>query len=68
MVGTHKLTLLNFYPFLQRYAQPQQRDATRILACAAQACHDEARAAACRSDRIGSDRTRSDQVGSHQNG
>lgn len=37
LIGMHKLQVLNFYPLLQRYVQPQQRDATRILACAAQA-------------------------------
>lgn len=31
-VGVHKLLLLNFYPFLQKYIQPHQRDVTRILA------------------------------------
>jgi protein SDA1 len=41
VVGTHKLLLLNLYPFLQRYAQPSSRDATRVLAAAAQAVHDE---------------------------
>lgn len=40
VVGIHKLQVLNFYPFLQRYIQPQQRDATHLLAAAAQACHD----------------------------
>lgn len=42
LVGMHKLQVLNFYPLLQRYVQPQQRDATKILACAAQV-----RCAAC---------------------
>ena len=31
-VGVHKLLLLNFYPFLQKYIQPHQRDVTHILA------------------------------------
>lgn len=31
-VGVHQLLLLNFYPFLQKYIQPHQRDVTRILA------------------------------------
>ena len=31
-VGVHKLLLLNFYPFLQKYIQPHQRDVTNILA------------------------------------
>ena len=32
IVGVHKLILLNFYPFLQRYLQPHQRDVTTLLA------------------------------------
>ncbi|GJR08273.1 protein SDA1 [Tanacetum coccineum] len=39
-VGLHRLILLNFYPFLQKYAQPHQRDITNLLAAAVQACHD----------------------------
>ncbi|PWA35262.1 ARM repeat superfamily protein [Artemisia annua] len=39
-VGLHRLVLLNFYPFLQKYAQPHQRDITNLLAAAVQACHD----------------------------
>ena len=41
VIGTHKLLIMHLYPFLQRYAQPSQRDATRVLAAAAQAVHDE---------------------------
>ncbi|XP_074570178.1 uncharacterized protein LOC141826776 [Curcuma longa] len=39
-VGMHRLILLNFYPFLQKYVQPHQRDVTELLAAAVQACHD----------------------------
>ncbi|XP_073099414.1 uncharacterized protein [Elaeis guineensis] len=39
-VGLHHLILLNFYPFLQKYVQPHQRDVTELLAAAVQACHD----------------------------
>ncbi|XP_038895113.1 protein SDA1 homolog isoform X2 [Benincasa hispida] len=39
-VGLHRLILLNFYPFLQKYVQPHQRDITDLLASAVQACHD----------------------------
>ncbi|KAK6252431.1 hypothetical protein QUC31_014151 [Theobroma cacao] len=39
-VGLHHLILLNFYPFLQRYVQPHQKDITNLLAAAVQACHD----------------------------
>ncbi|KAL0554382.1 hypothetical protein IC582_008301 [Cucumis melo] len=39
-VGLHRLIVLNFYPFLQKYVQPHQRDITDLLAAAVQACHD----------------------------
>ncbi|XP_030516767.1 protein SDA1 homolog [Rhodamnia argentea] len=39
-VGLHHLILLNFYPFIQKYVQPHQRDVTTLLAAAVQACHD----------------------------
>lgn len=39
-VGVHKLLLLNFYPFLQKYINPSQRDVTVILAALVQACHE----------------------------
>ncbi|XP_028554746.1 protein SDA1 homolog isoform X3 [Dendrobium catenatum] len=40
-IGLHGLILLNFYPFLQRYVQPHQRDVTNLLAAGIQACHDK---------------------------
>ncbi|XP_042323222.1 protein SDA1 homolog [Sceloporus undulatus] len=39
LVGIHELFLFNFYPFVQRYLQPHQREVTKILLFAAQACH-----------------------------
>ncbi|XP_013861932.1 protein SDA1 homolog [Austrofundulus limnaeus] len=39
LVGIHELFLFNFYPFIQRFLQPHQRDVTKILLCAAQASH-----------------------------
>lgn len=39
-VGLHRLVLLNFYPFLQKYVQPHQCEITHVLAAAVQACHD----------------------------
>lgn len=39
-VGFHRLILLNFYPFLQRYVLPHQREITELLASAVQACHE----------------------------
>lgn len=40
LIGTHKLILFTFYPFLQRYLQPSQPEVTRVLAYLTQACHD----------------------------
>jgi protein SDA1 len=40
VVGVHKLLLLNFYPFLQKYIAPHQRDVTAVLATLAQAVHE----------------------------
>jgi len=40
LVGSHKLLLFNFYPFLQNYMQSHQKDVTYILAFLAQATHD----------------------------
>jgi hypothetical protein len=41
VIGVHKLLLLNFYPYLQRYVQPHQRDVTHLLAAAVQSCHEQ---------------------------
>ncbi|KAL7590750.1 hypothetical protein Lser_V15G41109 [Lactuca serriola] len=38
-IGLHQLLVLNFYPFLQKFVQPHQKDVTNLLA-AVQACHD----------------------------
>jgi hypothetical protein len=32
VIGVHKLLVLNFYPFLQKYIAPHQRDVTLVLA------------------------------------
>jgi len=40
LIGTHELLLLNFYPFLQRYLNPHQKDITAILAYLTQAVHN----------------------------
>ncbi|CAK8688818.1 unnamed protein product [Clavelina lepadiformis] len=40
VVGTHQLFLFNFYPFLQRFLQPHQREVTKILLALAQASHE----------------------------
>ncbi|KAJ1204882.1 hypothetical protein NDU88_000319, partial [Pleurodeles waltl] len=39
LVGIHELFLFNFYPFVQRFLQPHQREVTKILLHAAQAAH-----------------------------
>uniref|UniRef100_A0AAR2LLS5 Protein SDA1 n=1 Tax=Pygocentrus nattereri TaxID=42514 RepID=A0AAR2LLS5_PYGNA len=39
LVGIHELILFNFYPFVQRFLQPHQREVTKILLCAAQSAH-----------------------------
>ena len=35
-----RLLLLNFYPFLQKYIAPHQRDVPVVLAALVQACHE----------------------------
>lgn len=40
LVGLHNLFLFNFYPYLQRFMQPHQREVTRILQFTAQASHE----------------------------
>jgi protein SDA1 len=39
LVGVHELFLFNFYPLIQRYLQPHQKEVTKILVYAAQSCH-----------------------------
>jgi protein SDA1 len=36
LIGGHKLLVLDFYPFLQKYIQAHQRDVTSILVYLAQ--------------------------------
>ncbi|CAB3396965.1 unnamed protein product [Caenorhabditis bovis] len=40
IIGIHRLHTLSFYSYLHRYLAPKQRDVTRILLYAAQACHE----------------------------
>ena len=40
LIGLHQLILLNFYPYLQRYLQPHQRQVTKILLYIAQSSHE----------------------------
>jgi protein SDA1 len=40
LIGCHKLLLLGFYSFLQRYLTSHQQEITHILAYLIQACHD----------------------------
>eukprot|EP01025_Chloroclados_australasicus_P032120 TRINITY_DN3250_c0_g2_i3.p1 TRINITY_DN3250_c0_g2~~TRINITY_DN3250_c0_g2_i3.p1 ORF type:complete len:900 (-),score=148.88 TRINITY_DN3250_c0_g2_i3:566-3055(-) len=39
-IGVHKLMLINFYPMLQKYMFPSQKDVTQVLAALVQSCHD----------------------------
>eukprot|EP00013_Stygamoeba_regulata_P004793 CAMPEP_0177631036 /NCGR_PEP_ID=MMETSP0447-20121125/1534_1 /TAXON_ID=0 /ORGANISM="Stygamoeba regulata, Strain BSH-02190019" /LENGTH=454 /DNA_ID=CAMNT_0019132491 /DNA_START=383 /DNA_END=1744 /DNA_ORIENTATION=+ len=39
LIGSHQLVLPNFYPYLQSYLQPSQKEVTHILAILIQACH-----------------------------
>ncbi|CAH8846129.1 unnamed protein product [Trichobilharzia szidati] len=41
LIGLNKLILLNFYPFIQRFLRPQQREITHLLLYSAQASHDQ---------------------------
>lgn len=40
LIGCHKLLLLSYYSFLQRYLTSHQQDVTQILAFLIQACHE----------------------------
>ncbi|PNF39265.1 SDA1-like protein [Cryptotermes secundus] len=40
LIGLHQLFLLNYYPYIQRFMQPHQREVTKILQFAAQASHE----------------------------
>ena len=41
VIGVHHLLISDFYPVLQRYLHPNQRDVLQVLAFAAQAAHDQ---------------------------
>uniref|UniRef100_A0A7R9V1A5 Protein SDA1 n=2 Tax=Chlamydomonas euryale TaxID=1486919 RepID=A0A7R9V1A5_9CHLO len=40
VIGVHKLLVLNFYAFLQKYIASHQRDVTVVLAALVMACHE----------------------------
>ncbi|KAL1138749.1 hypothetical protein AAG570_008811 [Ranatra chinensis] len=40
LIGIHELVLLNFYPYIQRFLQPHQREVTKLLQFVAQASHE----------------------------
>lgn len=40
LIGTHKLLVLNIYPYIQKYLNHGQQSVTRVLAYLAQASHD----------------------------
>lgn len=40
LIGMHKLLLFNFFPFMQRFLQPHQREITKILVYISRATHN----------------------------
>jgi protein SDA1 len=40
LIGLHQLFLFSYYPYIQRFLQPHQREVTRVLQFAAQASHE----------------------------
>ncbi|GAB6022867.1 Protein SDA1 [Chamberlinius hualienensis] len=40
LIGVHELHVFNFYPFLQRFLLPHQREVTKLLVFAAQSAHE----------------------------
>lgn len=40
LIGIHELFVFNFYPLVQRYLQPHQREVTKVLQYSAQASHE----------------------------
>uniref|UniRef100_A0A1E1X5C2 Protein SDA1 n=1 Tax=Amblyomma aureolatum TaxID=187763 RepID=A0A1E1X5C2_9ACAR len=40
LIGIHELFVFNFYPLVQRYLQPHQREVTKVLLYTAQASHE----------------------------
>ena len=41
LIGVHRLSVLNFFPYIQRYLHVNQREVTKVLLFAAQAVHEE---------------------------
>jgi len=40
LIGLHQLILFNFYPYIQRFLQPHQKEVVRMMQFVAQASHD----------------------------
>ena len=40
LIGVHQLLVPAFYPYVQRYMQPHQKEVTTVLAASVQACHE----------------------------
>ncbi|KAI1286748.1 Protein SDA1 -like protein [Halotydeus destructor] len=40
LIGIHQLFIFNFYPLIQRFLQPHQKEVTKILVYAAQSAHE----------------------------
>lgn len=41
LVGRHTLHLMNLYPFMMKYVQPNQHEVTQVLACLVEASHSQ---------------------------
>jgi len=40
MIGRHKLIIINYYSYLQKYLYPHQKEIAKILAFLAESIHD----------------------------
>nr|XP_018913921.1 PREDICTED: protein SDA1 homolog isoform X1 [Bemisia tabaci] len=40
LIGLHQLFLFNFYPYIQRFLQPHQKEVTKLLQYVAQSAHE----------------------------
>ena len=41
VIGVHRILLLNFYPYLQKYINPSRPEITTVLAALIQSCHEQ---------------------------
>eukprot|EP01117_Protostelium_nocturnum_P009869 TRINITY_DN3518_c0_g3_i2.p1 TRINITY_DN3518_c0_g3~~TRINITY_DN3518_c0_g3_i2.p1 ORF type:complete len:598 (-),score=268.80 TRINITY_DN3518_c0_g3_i2:559-2352(-) len=40
LISVHKLIILNYYPYMQKFVRPKEQNITYILAVLAQSCHE----------------------------